>query len=440
MKEFFNKISKKMLEQIHADEVMIINFDAEISNFIRLNNSKIRQAGNVKQLDLSLSLICKKKIHTSSIRLSGNIDRDIDTLIKSLNYLRREMPELSADPYLLYSKKNQSSSISNCKSTLNSKEIIKNILDDIKNDELVGIFSSGNIYRGFANSFGQFNWHESTSFNFDWSLYNSNDKAIKQNYAGIDWDHNKFIKILNEGKLKLSVLNNKEIKLQPGPQRVYLSPAALNEIIDMMSWGGFSYKANRIGSSPLHLMTKGDKRLNKDVTITEDLSSGIIPNFHEDGFIKPEKIELIKSGQYNTSLISPRSALEYSVEHNAAEYYESPVAVEIKPGNIPSDNITEFLKDGIYISNLWYLNFSDKNNARVTGLTRFGCFQVKDGEYIGPINTMRFDETIYNILGENLFGLTNNQDMLMDCSTYEGRSAYSSTLPGAIVDEFKMTL
>ena len=114
--------------------------------------------------------------------------------------------------------------------------------------------------------------------------------------------------------------------------------------------------------------------------------------------------------------------------------------MEIKPGNIPSDNITECLKDGIYISNLWYLNFSDKNNARVTGLTRFGCFQVKDGEYIGPINTMRFDETIYNILGENLFGLTNNQDMLMDCSTYEGRSAYSSTLPGAIVDEFKMTL
>ncbi|MBH44508.1 MAG: hypothetical protein CMD88_03540 [Gammaproteobacteria bacterium] len=440
MKEFFESISKKILHEIHDDEVMIINFDAEVSNFVRLNHSKIRQAGNVKQLDLSLSLIHKGKIHTSSLRLSGNIDRDTEILMKSLNYLRREMPELSTDPYLLYSKKKQSSFTSNCNSKINNQEILQNVLDYVSNEELVGIYSSGNIYRGFANSFGQFNWHESTSFNFDWSLYNNNDKAIKQNYAGTEWDYSRFKKILDEGKLKLSVLDNKEIKLKPGLQRVYLSPSALNEIIDMMSWGGFSYKANKIGSSPLHLMTKGDKQLNEVVTITEDLSSGIAPNFHEDGFIKPEKIELIRSGQFNTSLISPRSALEYSVDHNAAEYYESPVSIEIKPGNIPDDKITEYLKDGIYISNLWYLNFSDKNNARVTGLTRFGCFEVKDGEFIGPINTMRFDETIYNILGDNLFGLTNNQDMLMDCSTYEGRSSYSSTLPGAIVDEFKMTL
>ena len=53
---------------------------------------------------------------------------------------------------------------------------------------------------------------------------------------------------------------------------------------------------------------------------------------------------------------------------------------------------------------------------------------------------MRFDETIYNILGENLIGLTNNQQLMMDCSTYEERSTFSSCLPGALVDGFKMTL
>ena len=92
------------------------------------------------------------------------------------------------------------------------------------------------------------------------------------------------------------------------------------------------------------------------------------------------------------------------------------------------------------MNNLWYLNFSDRNNARVTGLTRFGCFYVKDGELIGPINTMRFDETMYNIFGTKLAGLTNEQQLLMDTSTYEQRSVHSSTIPGAIVEDFRLTL
>ena len=53
---------------------------------------------------------------------------------------------------------------------------------------------------------------------------------------------------------------------------------------------------------------------------------------------------------------------------------------------------------------------------------------------------MRFDETIYNILGDNLLGLTDTQQLLMDCSTYEERSTFSTCLPGALVGGFKMTL
>jgi predicted Zn-dependent protease len=246
--------------------------------------------------------------------------------------------------------------------------------------------------------------------------------------------------LLSESKEKLNVIDNKEVKVKTGEHRVYLSPSALNEIIDMLSWGGFSYKANKIGSSPLHLMEKGKKNFNKIVSFSENLSNGISPKFHSDGFIKPEMTELIVDGQYANSLVSPRSALEYSVNHNAAEYYESPVSIHLKQGELDANKILDTLKDGIYISNLWYLNFSDRNNGRITGLTRFGCFMVENGEYKGPINTMRFDETVYNIFGDKLIGLTDSPQLLMDSSTYEERSTYSSTIPGAIVEDFKMTL
>jgi predicted Zn-dependent protease len=271
-------------------------------------------------------------------------------------------------------------------------------------------------------------------------MYTESGKAIKQNYSDQEWSQEVFSNLVSESKEKLKVIDHKEIILEPGKYRVYLSPSALNEIVDMLSWGGFSYKANKIGASPLHLMEKGEKSFSKMVSFSENLSNGISPKFHSDGFIKPETTELIVNGKYINSLVSQRSALEYSVNHNAAEYYEAPVSIHLNKGVINSNNILETLKDGIYISNLWYLNFSDRNNGRITGLTRFGCFMVENGEYKGPINTMRFDETVYNVFGDKLVGLTDKSQLLMDSGTYEERSTHSSTIPGAIVEDFKMTL
>ena len=440
MKDYFQKISYKLFNSLENYEILLLNFDAEKTNFVRFNHSKIRQAGNVRQMTLTLNLIFKSKTLTSVIRLSTDFEKDSILLLRTLYYLRREIPELPEDPYLMYERNINSFENDITSNKLDAYAMTGNIIDSCSMLDMVGILSSGTILKGFASSLGQFNWHESESFNFDWSMYTESGKAIKQNYSDQEWSQKRFTDLLSESKEKLNVIDNKEVKVKTGEHRVYLSPSALNEIIDMLSWGGFSYKANKIGSSPLHLMEKGKKNFNKIVSFSENLSNGISPKFHSDGFIKPEMTELIVDGQYANSLVSPRSALEYSVNHNAAEYYESPVSIHLKQGELDANKILDTLKDGIYISNLWYLNFSDRNNGRITGLTRFGCFMVENGEYKGPINTMRFDETVYNIFGDKLIGLTDSPQLLMDSSTYEERSTYSSTIPGAIVEDFKMTL
>ncbi len=439
MQDYFKKISELLFNTIERSEILILNFEAEETDFIRYNKSKIRQAGRVHQVSLDINLIKKGKTLRSSLRLSTEYDKDKTLLVRILFFLRREVNELPKDPYLIYEKNINSSNLIDDRG-LNAQEMSSRILDISSSHDMVGILSSGKIVKGFANSLGQFNWHESDSFNFDWSLYDDNGKAVKQNYADRSWDQDTFTRLYAESAQQLSVISNEEQKVQPGSYRVYLSPSALNEIIDMMSWGGFSYKANKIGSSPLHLMAKGDKEFDRSVSFSEDLSNGISPKFHSDGFIKPNNTELITEGKYQKSLISPRSALEYSVKHNAAEDYESPVSIKLETGEIKSSKILENLGTGIYLNNLWYLNFSDRNNARVTGLTRFGCFYVKDGELVGPINTMRFDETMYNIFGTKLAGLTDEQQLLMDTSTYEQRSVHSSTIPGAVVEDFRLTL
>ena len=440
MRAYFQKISEYLFNNLETNEILILNFDAEQTDFVRFNHAKIRQAGNVNQATLTLSLILKRKSLNSIIRLSLDYQKDSVLLLRTLHYLRREIPELPHDPYLMYERNINSFDMDASDNALNAFDMTSSILDNCSSLDMVGILSSGVMMKGFSNSLGQFNWHENQSFNFDWSMYTKSGKAIKQNYSNHAWDEKTFHSLIDESKQKLSVIDNKEYAIKPGEYKVYLSPSALNEIVDMLSWGGFSYKANKIGSSPLHSMMKGEKKFHNMVTFTEDLTNGISPKFHSDGFVKPALTELIVDGEYKTSLISPRSALEYSVNHNAAEYYESPVSINLKEGSIQSDKILDNLRDGIYISNLWYLNFSDMNKGRITGLTRFGCFKVTNGEYQGPINTMRFDETVYNIFGDKLVGLTKNKQLLIDSSTYEERSTHSSTIPGAIVDDFKMTL
>tara|TARA_B100001093_G_scaffold223796_1_gene214493 strand:- start:2950 stop:4275 length:1326 start_codon:yes stop_codon:yes gene_type:complete len=441
MREYFENITKELFKNIKSNELLIINFDAEESKFVRLNKGKIRQAGSVKQISMTLSLSTKDKRNLKSyIRLNGSFERDISTLIKALNYLRRELPDLPKDPYMMFSTSVHSTEISSEKQSTSDEVILEHILNSAIKLDLVGIFSSGSIYTGLANSLGQKNWHEDYSFSFDYSIYNKNNNAIKLNYSSKKWDKDDYDLILNKGIEKLAILSNPEKKITTGEYRVYLEPSALNEIIDMMAWGGFSYKSNKIGTSPLHLLNKKERKLNEHIYIDENIKDGLSANFNSDGFIKPEEISMINKGEFRESLTSPRSSLEYSVVHNAASPSEYPSSIDMRAGSISDDKILEIIDNGIYISNLWYLNFSDRNNGRMTGLTRFGCFLVENGKLSAPINTMRFDDSVYSILGDNLIGLTTSRELLIDSGTYEERSTSSARLPGALVNNFKMTL
>ena len=94
----------------------------------------------------------------------------------------------------------------------------------------------------------------------------------------------------------------------------------------------------------------------------------------------------------------------------------------------------------MYINNLWYLNYSDRTACRITGMTRFVTFWVEHGEIQAPLNVMRFDETLYRLLGDKLLGLTAERDFLLDPSTYHARSTSSFRGPGALVEGFRFTL
>jgi predicted Zn-dependent protease len=151
-------------------------------------------------------------------------------------------------------------------------------------------------------------------------------------------------------------------------------------------------------------------------------------------------VTLIEEGTLGDALVSPRSAKEYGLTTNAANVHEIPQSIEVAAGTLATSEVLNALDTGLYISNLWYLNFSDRPAGRITGMTRFATLWVEGGRTVAPVGPMRFDDSIYRMLGEKLVELTRERELLLDPSTYGERSTASARLPGALLSALRLTL
>ena len=357
-----------------------------------------------------------------------------------LTELREQLPHLPEDPHLLYATTVHSTVQQGENRLPDRADAVAAVLDAGNGRDLVGIYAAGGIYAGFANALGQRNWFESFTFNCDWSLYHERDKAVKTSYAGFVWEPTVLTRKVTEAAEQLEMLRRPPHTISPGRYRVYLAPAALYDILEMLAWSGFGLKDHRTKQTTLLKMVEEGVRLHPAVTLRENTRDGVSPNFQAAGFIRPDQVTLIEAGAFHDCLVSPRSAKEYEVPTNGASNAEAPESVEMAAGDLARDDVLQRLDTGVYINNLWYLNYSDRSACRITGMTRFATFWVEGGVIQAPLSVMRFDESIYRMLGDHLLGLTAERDFILDPSTYQERSTGSSHLPGALVEEFNFTL
>lgn len=438
MRKRFETIAHIVQDALAPGEVFTGYFAAEDSDFVRLNHNRVRQAGHVRQIEFTLDLIADERHATGEVNLSGDADLDRTTLNALIETLRIQRTPLEPDPYLLYAREVHSSEESRNTAPVEVGRALGDIQRAADGLDLVGIWASGVQYRGFANSFGQRNWYVNASFNFDWSCYLEGDRAVKRTYAGLDWDDLALAQAMAKVRTELQALALPRRALTPGQYRVYLAPAALAEILGILGWGGFGLKAHRTRQSPLLRLAEGEHPLHPQITLVENHAGGLTPGFTAEGFLKPKAITLIEQGRFKDYLVSPRSSREYAASVNADSEY--PASLELSAGTLALDEVLAQLDTGLYLNNLWYLNYSDYTSARITGMTRYACFWVEGGKLQAPIQVMRFDDSVYRMLGEHLIGLTQARERFFDPDTYSRRSTASLHLPGALIEDFAFTL
>ena len=176
------------------------------------------------------------------------------------------------------------------------------------------------------------------------------------------------------------------------------------------------------------------------MTAVDNFELGLHQPFNSLGEMVPTKLSLIQSGKGQKLIVSAKSANEYKVESTGGDESESPKSLEILPGHLKREDLFKEIGTGLFLSNLHYVNWSDPKTARMTGMTRYACFWIENGDIVAPLQDMRFDVSLYDILGSGLVELTDFQETLVNNLTYESRGLGGKKLPGALINGFKLTL
>ncbi|WP_323119121.1 TldD/PmbA family protein [Burkholderia alba] len=422
-----------------GSETVLLSLAAEHSDFIRFNAGRIRQTGQVVQGKLKVRLIDGARQASLSLTICGEPAADLPALAGALATLRDSLGDAPDDPHLLFDTSSWQQSSRRAGRLPDAAALARTVAECAHGLDFVGFYAGGTLARGFASTGGSRGWYEVVNFNFSWSLYDPSGRAIKTVYAGDEWSDAAFAHKVEQAAARLPVLGLAPKALAPGRYRTYLAPAALGELAGLVSWGGFSARAHASSRSPLHKLHVGDVALDPRVTLADDLTLGMAPAFNTDGY-RSESVPLVAAGRSAGQLVSARTAREYGLNPNGAADGEMPAALSMAGGALADADVLATLDTGLYVGNLWYVNFSDRMNCRMTGMTRFATFWVEQGRIVAPVDAMRFDDSLYRLLGDALEHLDAVPSLLLNDDSWGERATGGMQVPGVLVRSFELTL
>jgi len=441
----FNAVAEFVFSKLDLSaEEVVLNLHAEQSEFVRFNQSKVRQNTQVVQKEISLRYQHNQRTTTFSWQLTDDLKWNLSTVEDILQRARQEAAVLPVDPAYSPLEKYESSEQVLGETTPTLQTWWPELRSIISELDFVGLWCSGPLIRACATSLGTTHFFANHDFFFDFSLYTVNadgeNKACKGFYCDDKFNLAKLVEQIADCQKLLPVLARKNQRVQKGEYRTYLSPAAVADFIGTMSWGGFSYDAYKAGFCGMQQLADGAQKLSSQFSLVENYTLGLSPRFSSRGNQLPERIEIVSQGQLKSLLTSQRSEKKYSVKGNQAADSEMLLSTEVAKGQLSKANVLNELETGLYLTQVHYLNWSDRYHGKITGMTRYAAFWVEKSEIVAPIYDLRFDESVYRVFGSQLLQLTDFTERSVSAATYDSRSTGGTVTPGDLVDNFRYVL
>ena len=321
-KKNFELISKEIFNEAIATEDISFSLAAENQTYLRFNNSRVRQATEVHQQDLTMILQSNGRKSTVGMQLGSNFEANLDHCLDALARARAEIHVLPDDPHLVQMNSAKPTATVHGGTNPVAADVISLVTRHTAGTDFTGFYAAGPVIRAMSNSHGQSHWFSSNAAFFDYSLYTVNsegeNKAIKSCYSEKNGHDQNFLNNFSSSKEKLEKMKNTSKKLPPGEYKVYLAPACFDEISQLLGWSSLSQKAHKDGRCPLSKLYEKKEKLSPKFTLRENFELGVSPQFTTSGDFAPTTLNLIQNGELVNFLINSRTAKEFGLHHNGA--------------------------------------------------------------------------------------------------------------------------
>ncbi len=232
---------------------------------------------------------------------------------------------------------------------------------------------------------------------------------------------------------KVVAATGEVVDVESGEYEVVLAPRCIGEYFMYLE---SSIHAQSLDSKQSFFEGKIDEKVfPENVTITDDPHHPDLINFdyNGDGHIY-NKLPIIQNGVFKNFFVDNYYGRKLKMEKNGAEGE----ALVMDTGDKELREMIGSVKNGLYISSLHYMNFINRKETSITGLTRDGTFLIEDGKITKVVNNLRFTENISDII-KGITEIENKSYTIPYSSNYGEFGINSARMPHVKVNGFKIS-
>ena len=264
---------------------------------------------------------------------------------------------------------------------------VKHVVEMAQSSRYVasGLYHTGHTTTALANNRGLFAADASSDVSFSVTMHGPNGSAsacAERNSASEVVPTE-----LAERALSAATAAQKPGDIEPGDYTVILEPEAAADFLGFVFWSMDARNAEE--GSTAFAGKVGTKLFSDKVTLSTEINAPELPAspYGEDG-LPARRTVWIRDGVVERLCHSRYWAQQKQTAPDPVRY-----PLFMRGEDRTTDELVSRCQRGLLVRRLWYIRYVDQKELLLTGMTRDGLFLVENGEVVGPVTNLRFNES-----------------------------------------------
>ncbi len=402
----------KMILDKGAEDVVLNGFKKN-TWMIRFskNNLDITRFHDESWIDIYIGYKKRKLLFTINEIDEEKAKSTIDRMIQTSNYL----PPYPGYVSLPSKNYNYIAVPDTYVDNINFKELSERISDaiklglELKLTDISGSLLITKIKHIVYTSTGNRGEYKKSSSNLNMRLF-KRKVSYTVNTESVDPHKIDFEDLVTSGGLKLKKIG-KVRKIEAGKYNVLLSPTVMGNLFNYIGRGLSAYSV-LIRNSPF-IDKIGKQVFDEKITLSDEPNMPGNPgacSFDMEG-VPTQDVNLIENGVLKNYIHNLSTAYKFGTESSghAGLILPLPHSLILKSDEKSKalEDLLLEIKDGVYITNVWYTRFQNYISGDFSTLQRDAGFLIKDGELVNTVAGGRISENIIKMFNK-IIGIAND--------------------------------